>query len=123
MFWDGPPRVFLAENPATFSRFTSTPLLEELEDALSRTKFAARIALSALSTDRLVEKYMQSAPLVIPHQLTGIAPDSDDDVVIGTALAADADFIVTGDLELLSVERYDSIRIVTAADALKAIAR
>src|SRR6266702_7069429 len=80
---------------------------------LSRTKFAARIALSPLPVDRLVEKCMQSATLVIPHQLAGIAPDPDDDVGIGTALAANADLIVTGDHGLLSVGRYRHVRIVS----------
>ncbi len=51
-----------------------------------------------------------------------IAPDPDDDVVIGTALAANADLIVTGDAGLLSVEQYRDIRIVSVADALKSIA-
>ena len=32
-----------------------------------------------------------------------IAPDPDDDIVIGTALAAKADLVVTGDKPLLSV--------------------
>lgn len=121
LFWDGPPRKLLAHEPAVFSRHTSAPLVEELEDVLSRTKFAARIALSPLSVRQLVEAYLQSANLVIPHPLAGIAPDPDDDVVIGTAVAANADLIVTGDGGLLSVEHYLNIRIVSVMEALNLI--
>jgi len=40
-------------------------------------------------------------------------------VVIGTALAAQADLIVTGDRALLAVAEYQSIRIVSAIEALR----
>jgi predicted nucleic acid-binding protein len=39
-------------------------------------------------------------------------------VVIGTAVAANADLIVTGDGGLLSVEHYLNIRIVSVMEAL-----
>lgn len=120
-FWDGPPRRLLAPNPPTFLRYTSTPLVEELEGVLSRRKFTARIALSPLSLHQLVDSYLQSATLVTPHHLVGIAPDPDDDVVIGTALAAKANLIVTGDRGLLSVERYHDIRIVSVAEVTDSI--
>ena len=51
-----------------------------------------------------------------------IAPDPDDDVIIGTALAAKADLIVTGDKPLLSVTVYQGVRIVGVAQALQIIA-
>jgi len=39
--------------------------------------------------------------------------------VIGTALAAEAEFIVTGDRTLLSVAQYQSVKIITVAEALQ----
>jgi predicted nucleic acid-binding protein len=49
------------------------------------------------------------------------APDPDDDVVIGTALAAKADFVVTGDKPLLSVGEFRGVRIVSVRQALDAV--
>jgi predicted nucleic acid-binding protein len=43
-------------------------------------------------------------------------------VVIGTALAAKADFIVTGDHGLLSVGEYEGVRIVSVKEALQILA-
>lgn len=48
--------------------------------------------------------------------------DPDDDVVIGTALAAKADLLVTGDHALLDVWTYQGIRIASVAEALGVIA-
>lgn len=56
-----------------------------------------------------------------PVAVAGIAPDPDDDVVLGTALAARAELIVTGDRGLLSVGEYRGVRIVGVAQALALI--
>ena len=42
--------------------------------------------------------------------------------MIGTAFAAGADWLVTGDRLLLSVGEYQGVRIVTVAEALQALA-
>ena len=47
-----------------------------------------------------------------------IAPDPDDDVVIGTALAAKAELIVTGDKPLLTVIEHQGVKIVSVAHAV-----
>jgi predicted nucleic acid-binding protein len=41
--------------------------------------------------------------------------------VIGTALAANADLLVTGDHDLLSVSTFEGGRIVSVQDALRLI--
>jgi len=60
--------------------------------------------------------------VVRPTPTPRIVSDPDDDVVIGTALAAKADLLVTGDRPLLSVDKYRGVRIVAVAEALKIIA-
>jgi len=68
-----------------------------------------------------VNRYAELAALVRPASAPRIAPDPDDDVVIGTALAAKADFIVTGDQLLLSVGGYQGIEPLTVSEALSRI--
>jgi putative PIN family toxin of toxin-antitoxin system len=46
---------------------------------------------------------------------TRVCRDADDDNVLATALAGDADCIVTGDTDLLSLGRFRGVRIVRPA--------
>jgi putative PIN family toxin of toxin-antitoxin system len=124
LLWKGSPRRLL--RVATIARaalFTSDPLLAELADVLSRSKLKKNIAALGVSSNRLFETYARQAELVQPVGVPRIAPDPDDDVAIGTALAAKADFLVTGDHALLSVVKYENVRIVSVREALDAIAR
>ncbi len=47
--------------------------------------------------------------------------DPDDDRVLAVAMAANVDLIVSGDDDLLSLRRHNSIRIVGPAEALRLI--
>jgi putative PIN family toxin of toxin-antitoxin system len=87
-----------------------------------RPKFAKKIAASLLSVDQLVDLYAELVALVRPTPVPRLAPDPDDDVVIGTAPAAKAKFIVTGDRALLSVAEYEGGRIISVSQALDAVA-
>jgi hypothetical protein len=123
LLWGGEPlRLLQAGREQRIALFTSTPLLAELTDILARPKFDKKIAASWLTIDQLVDRYTELAALVRPIAIAGVAPDSDDDVVIGTALVAKAELIVTGDRTLRAVLDYRGTRIVSVADALALIA-
>lgn len=117
--WGGLPRLLLqAGREKQVSLFTSAALLAELTDILGRRKFEKKIAASTLTVDQLVDRYAALAALVRPVPTPRIAADPDDDVVIGTALSAKADLIVTGDKPLLSAAEYQGVRIVGVSQAL-----
>jgi putative PIN family toxin of toxin-antitoxin system len=123
MLWGGTPRLLLlAARDWRIEIFTSTPMLAELADILGRSKFARKIAASQLSVDQLAQGYAQLASVVRPAATPRIAPDPDDDVVIGTALAARAEMIVTGDKPLLGVGEHQVVRIVGVTVAVKTLA-
>lgn len=120
MLWGGTPLVLLqAAREQRALLFTSTALLAELTDILSRAKFDKKIAASTLTVDQLVDRYADLTTLVRPTPISGIAPDPDDDVVIGTALAAQAQWVVTGDKLLLSVSEYQGVRVVPVTEAVQ----
>ena len=93
----------------------------ELTDILACSKFEKKIAASTLAIDQLVDRYAELTQVVRPVSISRIAPD--DDVVIGTALAAKADWLVTGDRLLLSVAEYQCVRIISVAEALQTLGR
>lgn len=117
LLWTGAPKdLFDAVREGRFELFTSAPLLEELTTVLERRKFEKKIAASGLTVDEIVDRYAFLAKLVRPQSTQRIVADPKDDVVFGTALAAGADLIVSGDSHLLTLKNYKGIRIVRAGD-------
>lgn len=109
LVWNGiPRRLFEATRAKDVPLFTSTALIEELAITLSRSKFEAKIAASLFSLGQLIDLYVEQARIVVPFPTPRLAPDPDDDVVIGTALAAKADLLVTGDHAILSVSTFEA---------------
>jgi putative PIN family toxin of toxin-antitoxin system len=67
LLWDGAPRRLLRVGSGEdVMLFTSTPLLVELTDILSRPKFEKKISASLLSVDQLVDLYAELVALVRP---------------------------------------------------------
>ncbi len=122
MLWGGTPRLLLeVARDQRIELFTSTPLLAELTDILNRRKFEKKIAASLFTVDQIVDRYAALALLVRPGPTPRIAPDPDDDIVIGTAQPANADLIVSGDSHLIDLKSFQQIPIVTAAAAIERI--
>jgi uncharacterized protein len=46
------------------------------------------------------------------HPIPGICPDTNDDMIIACAVDATADYIVTGDEDLLILKKYNDIKII-----------
>jgi uncharacterized protein len=86
--------------------FTSRALLDELAEKL-REKFG-------LNPDQLplLTIYADEATVVKPEPLAKpVCRDSDDDEVLATALAAQAEIILTGDKDLLTLKEFQGIKI------------
>lgn len=122
LIWGGLPRRLLdTARDGEAALFTSTGLLEELAEVLSRDKFAEMLGSQGISPAFLLQRYGMLARLVYPRTIGRVVRDVDDDVVIGTALAAEAQVIATGDKDLLVMNRYQGIQILNPADALRLI--
>ena len=81
------------------------------------------VAVRKLPKDVRVSRFLvelrRFCVLVEPATLKAPASrDAKDDVVIGTAVAARASRLVTGDKDLLVLERYGRIRIVSPRDCV-----
>ncbi len=55
----------------------------------------------------------------ITGKARGICRDSDDDKFIACAVSASAEFIVSGDRDLLDIKKHKSVRIITASEFLR----
>ena len=52
-----------------------------------------------------------------------VSRDSDDDAILACAIAAKAQYLVTGDNDLLVLDRYDDVQILTVAAFLDLFAK
>jgi len=90
----------------------STPILEEIQDVLSGSKFG----FPSTAAREIVAEIASLAESVEPkEQVTLITEDPDDDRILECALASGADAIVSGDGHLLSLGSFRSIAVLSPA--------
>jgi putative PIN family toxin of toxin-antitoxin system len=120
LFWHGAPRqVYDAARSGRLTLFTTATLLAELEDVLSRPKFAPRLQQAGVSAHDLVLDYSALATVVQPVAINPvILADPDDDAVLACGVAAQAEAVISGDPHLLALGAYQGIPIVTASQLL-----
>jgi len=121
LIWGGVPRQLLDRGrDGRVTLFTSSQLLDELADVLERGKFATMLTAQQITPTFLMQRYGMLARLVTPQPIERTVPnDADDDVVLATALSAQAKIITTGDSDLLMLHPWQGIQIFNAADTLQ----
>jgi putative PIN family toxin of toxin-antitoxin system len=94
----------------------SPGILAEIQRVLSFPKISRRYGLTPQDI-RDVLHLLETRATVIPGRLKipPTARDPDDDHILACAAAGHADYVVSGDEDLLSLERYEGIPIVSAA--------
>jgi putative PIN family toxin of toxin-antitoxin system len=126
LLWRGEPfRLLRAIRQNEHAQlFTSPALLHEMAEVLTRPPLAKRLALINLTARNALAAYIDAVELVRPISTPAVvAADPDDDQVVAAAVAAQAEFLVTGDHELLALGSYQGIRIVSPAEAVRIVAR
>jgi uncharacterized protein len=123
LLWNGAPAQLLESAKNNLVELCSSRiLLAELARMLRRDKFSKAVSASDLTVDDLVLGYVELVTLITPLEIPPtILADPDDDHVLACAIAAQADYIVSGDRHLRDLKSYQGIRIVAAADAVATI--
>ena len=124
LLWRGTPYRLLQairhQHPS-LQLYSSPVLLEELTDVITRPSFTQRLNSIGKTVRQVLADYIEIVELVEPLEVPRIVRDPDDDHVLACALAAKAQIIVSGDKDLLDLTEYQSISILTTADALQRI--
>lgn len=95
----------------------SDATLEELADVLSRPKFDPYVTMDERRT--FIRLLISVATLVPIVQQVHACRDPKDDKFLELALNGEADLIVTGDKDLLTLDPFHGITIITPASYLK----
>lgn len=92
----------------------SDEMISELTEVLMRSKFD-RYASAALRLNFL-RAYVETGLRVVPSRTIWACRDPKDNHILEAAVAGGADAIVTGDDDLLIMDPFDTISILSPAD-------
>ena len=96
--------------------YYSSELFEEFDGVIKREKFRKFIALYQVR--RFVEITLLLLEKVIIRSIPDIVRDSKDNYLLGISESCNADFLVTGDGDLLILETYKTTSILTMGQFL-----
>ena len=116
--WGGiPARLFRLARNSQLIICASEPILAELQNTLSKQKLQVKLQSLSFTVDSLMSatRVLVEVYLIADINVPTLR-DPNDNMILATAIAADADAIVTGDLDLLVLQEYQGIVIVTARD-------
>ena len=89
----------------------------ELKEVLYRKKFDALIS----PEDRrlVLKNYLKDTDLIHPEERIFACRDPKDNIILELAVAGKADFIITGDQDLLELDPFRTIRIMKPSEFLE----
>ena len=115
-FWGGNPRLVLERVIAGIDElFITKEILDEIEAVMGRPKFHAdkeKIVYFIGSIEEIGNK------IVPKRRITNGSRDKADNKYLECGTMADVDYIISGDIHLLELKKYENIKIITAKDYL-----
>jgi len=99
----------------------SFPLLEELVAKLSLPRIRYKYHLTDNDITTIVALLFVRGLLVTPERRIDVCRDPKDNMVLEAAVAGKAQYIVTGDKDLLVLNPFEGIQIVGPAEFLRAL--
>ena len=97
----------------------SLDLLEELNEVLGRKKFNKYVTNE--EREEFLEALIERAVLIEIVENVQECRDPKDDKVLELALNGEARYIITGDRDLLVLNPFRNVRVITVEDFLKTI--
>jgi uncharacterized protein len=97
----------------------SLELLEEFSDVLGREKFDR--FLTSEERDEFLETFIERATLVEVIERVQECRDPKDDKILELALNGRAEYIVSGDKDLLVLNPFRGVKIVTVEEFLRVV--
>jgi len=116
-FWGGNPR-FVLERVITGKDelYVTKEILDEIELVMGRPKFHVKKE----EVDYFINSIEEIGNKIVPkRQINNASRDKTDNKYIECAIAANVDYIISGDIHLLELKEYKNVKIVTAKDYLE----
>lgn len=97
----------------------SVDVLEELDDTLDRTKFDRYTPQT--QRHNFIRELIEVAELVRISEPIRACRDPNDDKFLELAVSGDADYLITGDSDLLVLNPFRGVEIVTPRDFVQRV--
>ncbi len=98
--------------------YISSDILLEIKEVLERNKFG----FSPTITQQIIFEIESISEFITPaNKNSTVIRDFDDNIIIDCAVEANADYIITGDNDLLSLKEYNNIKIIKASELINLI--
>lgn len=120
LFGGLPREVLQAAIDHKISVFISDDIIEEISGVLHRPKFRKTVLLNAILIGQIVELANKVRPF---RNEQVILNDRDDHIIIDCAIAAEAEYIVTGDLEFIAYGEVAGIPIIQPRQLLEILSQ
>ena len=117
LFNDSPPGRALIHALDTGTILVYAALAQELQDVLNRPRFDRYVTRE--ERDEFLMAFMREAELVEITETVEASRDPKDDQILELAVSGNADCIVTGDDDLLTLNPFRGVAIITPADFLR----
>jgi uncharacterized protein len=124
LLWRGLPHQLLAHlrQREEVQLYSSTAMLEELADVLTRPSATKRLAFNNQQAHAVLLDYVAAVEIMdAPPLRQPVCRDPDDDAVLALALAAAVDLVVSGDQDLLALQTFEGVSICSVAEAWRII--
>lgn len=115
---DSPPgEVFRRWRADQFALIVSAHIISEVRRTFRKPYLMERVPPVDVEDSLLV---IQRRALIVAVTVTvsGVATHPEDDLVLAAAVSTEADFLVTGDRQLLKLGQYEGVRIVSPREFL-----
>jgi putative PIN family toxin of toxin-antitoxin system len=90
---------------------------ELLAELIGKLKY--KFGIKSQTLESLKVELESSMLYILPEYTTQICRDTSDNKIIDLAICAGAEFIITGDKDLLEIKTYKGIKILTAVEFLE----
>ena len=120
-FWEGnEAELFRKIEQGKANLYITREILKEVEEVIKRPKFSEVMRKANLTPDQIMQKIVSLSHLVIAPKLgIKVCRDEKDNKFLECAESAKADYLISGDEDLLSLKEYKRISIVKTWKMLK----
>lgn len=98
---------------------TSPLIIEEVADVINRPRIVELTKMSQDERADFIDKLIERSDVTAGKQVLQITRDVKDDKFLICAIETKADYIITGDEDLLTLKEYGGIKILTPRGFLK----